>query len=456
VIPTIGINLGLILVAALSDNETLIYHSYLLYGAQFLSVFAFLLRRTSKVKDLFMPSFFVLFYFLVNLTLGSYLVPRGYGWNKEFWEISLNIRSYTTIVTFLLMANLVLFLLTAATLRRTRALEASANQSHDIPSHHSAGLTLLRSVVFFATFLVVSYMDVYSAFSFQLALLILHLTDPGIRRTRFRFLAYAYYLGVLLAFSFENKREIAMVLFLAIFVEAYYRRNKLNFTFRSIAAYSVGGASFFALVMAASIMRGYGAFPVQTIVDAVTYIPQYLTSEFFIDGITDNLELNYSYGVTITSMDHTIRSLIPYQLGGSLIKVLFLPVPRELFPFKPESIMQVFTQEYAPDYWAADGSLPVMFAADAFINFHYLGLVAYAAVFYAINRLFLKFHTAKPNSVCSNSCLFLCITVLMFARGSGLEQWLLYYLLGSTVFLAVRIAGNHLRADLPGASRWVV
>ena len=80
----------------------------------------YLLGAAGQLKNLFMPTFFVLVYFLVNLTLGSWLVPRDYGWNKWFTEIALSIDYYNIIVPFLLASNLILFFLSRATLRRCK------------------------------------------------------------------------------------------------------------------------------------------------------------------------------------------------------------------------------------------------------------------------------------------------------------------------------------------------
>lgn len=451
-----AINLFAALLATVLPNEFLALNSYFLYGLQFATMVPYLVSRARYIKDLFLPTFFVLIYFLVSMTFGSYLVPRDYGWDKQFADVATDIRTYRLIVPFFMLSNIVLFVLTA------RAFDTLARAPYNDPPGkflHS-GLApwagLAKIPFYFAAFFAVSYYDIYSAFSFQLALLILHLTDPALRRRWYRYGVYLFYLLVLVGFSYENKREIAMMLFLIIFLECYYGRFLLRFAFKSIAGYVMTGVAFFSLILAASILRGYGDFPVASIIEAFSYIPRYATSDMFVDGITDNLELNYSYGVAITAVDHGLRGLIPYQYGGSMIKVFFLPIPRDAITFKPGSIMQIFTRTYAPGWWLEEGSLPVVFSADMFLNFNYLGLAPYALVWWAINRAFLGFHTVRPQSFAAYSCVFLCITVLMFARGSGVELWLLYYLLAAPVFLFARFAHNSVQVSVPGRSRWVV
>ena len=441
------LNIIAVILGASLPNDFLMWHSYVLYGFQALTMLPFLVRKAVFVKNLFLPTFFVLFYFLVNLTLGSYLVPRDFGWNKEFADVVVQIRNYNLIVPFFLLSNIILFVLTDSVYRKLRVFDHAPlqNERHV----HSSGSLLAgagRSVFYFVAFLLFSYFQVYSVFSFQLALLLLQLTDPWLRRSRLRYVAYVGYLLVLVAFSFENKREIAIALFLMLFLETYFQRSLIRYRLRSIAGYVLAAVGFFGLILAASILRGYGDFPVATVVEAVRYIPQYMSSDMFVDGVTDNLELNYNYGVAVTAINHGITGLIDYQYGLSLFKLFFLPIPRDWLPWKPESIMQIFTQEYAPQWWAEEGSMPVILPSEAFLNFHYLGLLQYALIWLVINHLFIVFHRTSPRSFVSYSCAFLFITVLTFARGSGIEQYVLYYLIAAPVFLLGMLLRQGMRA----------
>jgi len=450
------LNLFAVGVAIVAPNEFLASNSYMLYGLQLITMIPYLLREAVYVENLFLPTFFVLVYFLVNMTFGSLLVPMDYGIDKEFTDIALSINTYNLIVPFLLLSNMILFWLTAGSLRQLRdvaPLVQELVQRGTQPHSHAA---LLMFPVLVVPFAALAYLDVYMAFSFQLVILLAHLTDPSLRGKWYRWPIYGGYLVAMVAFDFDNKREIAMSLFLMIFLEVYYSRTPLRFGLRNLIGYAASALAFFALVLAASIMRGYGSFQVTSMVDAFSYIPQYMTSELFADGLTDNLELNFNYGVTITSIDQTLRGIIDYQHGASLIKVLFLPIPRDSIPYKPESVMQLFTRIYAPERWLEDGSLPVMFASDMFMNFNYLGLLPFALVWGGINRLFVAFHTVTPRSFAFYSCAFLVITVLMFARGSGLELWLLYYLFAIPMMVVVRLLANGLRVGSREQSRWII
>lgn len=439
------------LFAALQSNDFLLWNSWMLYLAQGAVIAVALQRRLQYVSDFFMPSLFVLAYSTANLVLGGYLVPRDFGWNKEFSTTVASIAHYRMIVPYLLGSNLVLYALTTRTLQHL--------PSHRAPASTGASpmwQSIAQALVAILLFLGVAQSGMDGAFSFELAIAVVIFTSLARRRVWYRFLVYTAFLGGLVTLSFQNKREIVMMLFLACFVETYFRAARVRLMPKNILM--VGGASavFFGLIMAASILRGYGDLNASSAVEAIEAVPTYMSSETFIDGITDNLELNYNYGVTVTAMDYGIRDLIGLQFGATLLKVLFLPIPRDFVSFKPDSMLQLFTKTYAPDWWAEEGSMPVGFAADMFVNFRFFGLIAFGLIMYAVNGLYVKYFSVASDSFIGSSCVFLVVTTLMFARGSGIEQWLFYFLLAAPVSLGICVLRASLRARVSEDLRWLV
>jgi hypothetical protein len=453
VIAVLVINLLAVALAVVLPNDLLMWHSYTLYGVQLITMIPYLLRRAFFTHNLFIPTIFVIAYYLFNLFLGSYLVPRDIGWNKDYPAVALAIQRYQVIVPYLLMSNIILFLLTC------RTITALARLRSPLPIRASAQdgggpiVGILTECCCFAGFFAVTYFDVFSAFSFQLAILIVHLSKLARRQLVRRYPVYVAYLLILVAFSFENKREIVMVLFLMLFLEAHYGWHVLKMTLGNIARFAFAAICFLALVLTASVLRGYGNFEVSSLIEAVKVVPRYVGSNLFLDGVTDNLELNYNYGSAITSMNLTMDGAISYQFGASLWKVFFLPIPRELFPLKPESVMQVYTRVFAPTLWAEQGSLPVVFSSEMFVNFGYLGLLPFALAWLAINRLFVRFHASAPGSCGYYSRHFFFITVLILARGGGLEQYVLYYVLATPVFV-IAARGAERRGEGEGRAPW--
>lgn len=424
-------NLLLVVTALVLPNEVLVWNSWILYGAQTLTIGGYLIARSVAMKNLFIPTTFALAYYLVDLTLGSYLVPRDIGWNKAYVAVAQQIDVYHIVVPYLLLANLLLFVLSC------RTLASLASRSSTPDPHNGRRVSIASTLGWMVGFLVLSYLDVYSVFSFQLAILICQLGELSRRRSRWRFPLYLFYLVVLTAFSYENKREIAMVLFLMVFLETYHGRYRLRPNLRTVAIAVMAAASFLAFILTASVMRGYGGLNVTSALGAVEAVPRYVGSDIFLDGLTDNLELNYTYGSAITSIDLVLNGTIPYQFGASLWKPAFLPIPRRIFPWKPNSVMTVYTQAFDPGLAAEEGSLPVLFPSEMFVNFGLLGLLPLVLVWMAINTSFVRLHTSVPGSFGHLSATFLSITVLILARGGGLDLYLVNYLVGAPLLWLV-------------------
>jgi hypothetical protein len=439
------LNLAATLASLLVGNKFLVSQSYLFYAFQLVTMLPYLIYRARLVKNLFMPSFFALMYYLINLTFGGYLLPRGYGWSFLYPDVVVSIQNYPIIVSYLMLANIVLFVLTCLFLSRlARSGFTRAGAMAPIARRNAVADLLIGGCCLLAV-AVLGYYEVYSAFSFQMAILVIHLSNIASRRIWLRYAFYGAYLVIMLAVSFDDKRQIIMVLTLILFVESYYRNLVLDLSPSRALLYIAGMGSFLTLILAASVLRGYGSSGATTIIEAIAFLPQYATSDVFIDGVTDNLELNYNYGSVVTPMEHVLTGKMPWQYGLSIAKVAFLPVPRDVFPDKPDSAMQVFTREFSPEMWSIEGSLPVSNQSEMFVNFGYAGLLALALLWAWFNSLFVSLHRLPRDSFGFLSCLFLIITVFMFARGSGLEMFILYYLFAAPILLVFAFLSGHLR-----------
>jgi hypothetical protein len=425
--------LAVAVACGLLSNRQLMLDSYLIYGFQFFTLLPCVLARTRWLSDTFLPSTFVLAYFLVNLALGAYLVPRGYGWNKEFAEAASRVQHYPLITAYLMACNVALAWLSLRALARLSPQPTDRLAAREKVAFDQRNF-LWRSALFLLLFAAVGAADVYSAFSFQFGIIILHLADPSLRSKRLRYPIYLIYIGVMIAVSFENKREVAMTMFAIIFLECFFTNARLRFTPIKLLSYASLFGVFLIIVIVASVLRGYGEYVANSPFDLIRMVSGYIGSDIFADGITDNLELNYNYGVTVTSIDFALRGLIDFQYGATVIKPLFLPFPRELIDWKPESALQIFTRAYAPDWWAEGGSMPVSLAAEMFINFHVVGVLGLVAIVNLLNKIFVHYPPSAQR-LSGYSSAFLALTVLMFARGSGFEQYLLYYGVSLVVFI---------------------
>lgn len=421
-------NIVLLILACLLPNQFLAFHSYVIFGIQFLTLIPFLLSKLKYLKNFFLPSFFILLYFLINESLGSFLVTRGFGFTNWFDSYLAKIENYNLIVSYLVVCNFTIFTVCMRTLKKLNLIDSIDPKRNLRTMKFDFILDIVRIFISIILFLLFSYFNIYSLFSFQLAIIIILCSYLSYFKKTIRFLVYLVFLMLMVKFNFENKREVVISLFAMIFLEAYYSRIKLQFTFKKIVFYFFGIFLFFFLVLTSSILRGYGSFEADNFSTAATYLPDYVESDFFVDGLTDNLELNYSYGTGISAMNMIIVGDLPHQYGYTLLKLFFLPIPRDMITFKPESIMQMFTKKFYPSFWAEGGSLPVILPVDMFLNFHFLGFLATGIIIYLLDFIFMKFHQLQHRSFLYFSFIFLFSTILAFARGSGIDLYFFYYI----------------------------
>jgi hypothetical protein len=425
----------LILLSCFLPNKYLSLNSYILYGIQFFLMIPYLLWKIKYVKNLFLPSFFVLVYYSINLFLGSYLSPRGFGFVKWFIHDLLISKYYNIITTYFLACNLALFLLCYSSLKKLNQKYANIYPQKVEGVKPDFFIDTLSLILTISFYFLISFLNIDSLFSFQLAIIVIYTSYVSYHRKWFRYLVYLVFLFGMVLYNFENKREVVIVLFFLIFIEAYHSQWILRFSLKRLFLYSAIGAVFIGLILTSSILRGYGNYKPKSVTEAVSDIPKYIRSSIFINGLSENLELNYSYSTAVTSMDMILKGGIKYQYGLTIIKVLFLPVPRTLFPYKPMSSLQLYTKNYTPDYWKNGGSLPVIFQCDMFMNFNFLGLIPFVLILLIIDSFFIKFHFIDKRNFSYFAYPLLFITVLILARGSGLEQYILYFLISLPVIL---------------------
>jgi len=439
------LNIILIIPVFILPNEYFVRHSYVFYGIQILLLIPYLIHKTRYVKDLFLPTTFALFYYLANQFLGSIVVPSGYGIDKQFTPDILSVNSYKVIVPYFLIINLVLFILSSYSLKKINEKYNTKFPIKAESKYYTERLVdNLISIFLLIVFLIISYLEIFMAFSFQLAIMVIICSRNSTSGRWIRYISYIISLSLMVLLNYDNKREIIIIFFLIIFFEAYINRWILKFTIRRLLVYFSIGVVFLTLILTASLFRGYGQFHPKSLADAVEYLPEYIKSDFFIDGFAENLELNYCYGTAITSMDKILNGELKYQYGLTILKVFFIPVPRSLLSWKPNSMMQIYTKNRNPEYFNNGGSYPVIFQCDMFLNFHFFGVIAFIIIWYIINSFYINFHKITKQNLRYFSYPFLFITILILARGSGLELYIIHYLLGLIIFVFYVLLKNYI------------
>lgn len=77
------------------------------------------------------------------------------------------------------------------------------------------------------------------------------------------------------------------------------------------------------------------------------------------------------------------------SLGSTVVKPLFLPLPHDLIPWKPDSMISLYTMVYDSGFRLRGGYWPPNFAAKFLWNFHLFGIFLFPA-FGFINSKFYR------------------------------------------------------------------
>ena len=401
----------------------------LLFFLQFLSFVPAIKKNLIYAKDIFLPSSIFLMYVGLNFIVGAYFVAQDRGVNPTLGGDVKTIQNYPWITVFYVLVNLLAFVLTIRSLRAMNSRRAIALKV-EFPRVFAVGANylILSSSIIGVAFVVVSIIEPLFSFSIQLLLLVVQLMLVANCGRLYRGVIYLFYLVIFTAFNFSNKREIAVALIVVMYFELLYSNAKLKVTFKSIALGGAVGLIFCLLVMAASISRGYGGFELSSSFAAFGLIPKYVMSDLFLDSIIENFELSYVFAAAYIAADYVMTGQIDYQFGLSYLKPLFFLFDREIYWWKPDSVMILFTKRYDPAFYSLGGSYPVLSPTEAFVNFHYFGLIVFGLLLAAGNKLFvgLEFGAGKAFRVLSR--FILVFTFFFYIRGSGLELYFLYFL----------------------------
>lgn len=419
-------NLLISLVLIFFSNDFLKLNSYLFYLVQFIINIYFLIKNIKYLDNFFIPTFLFLIYLSVTQILGGYLAPRGFGWEKSFYN-SLNlIENMGIIIFFNLIVNFSLTLLTFKFLRKG---EYETNQKI-----HTKRVSNLLLLLLLLLFIFISYLQKDWIFPIQLSIFIFLIYEAQKRSNLTKWIVAIFGLLVMLIFNFESKREIIMVLFATIFLHFYI--NKMKFNFKTILLIPVGILSFIFFVLVASVLRGYGALDNRNLISAIKYLPQYISSDNFMDSLVDNFELNYAYSTPTIAMDYVMEGKIDFQYGMSIFKMILLVFPRSIFDFKPESLMLQFTKIYDNDFYIRGGSLPITLSSEIFLNFYLFAIPFLILIMYFFNNVFNKIFKTN-NLLIFLMCVFIVSSFFMFMRGSGFDLYAFAIALASICFICI-------------------
>lgn len=426
------LGVGLLFLCFVLEDATIRAYGFIFYFVQLFYATYILLKLENNYKYFFSPSFITILYISVTFGLGHLVVANDIGYNKIYYTRFLNYESISFITAYFLLCNIIVFL----TIPFKKLSSTSLIYKESKIEKKS-----FKIIFFFGLLIAFSFIGVDLSFiggsgdfsySIKLVLAIFLVFFCRPYNIKIRFLLYSLILFSIVVEHFESKREIFFILILFIFHEFVINRTTIKLAFKQVILYFLAIMFGFYIVVLSSIARGYGQFDSENVVDSAQFVVEYLKSESIYDALAANFELSYSYGNSSKAIDYVYSGQEDLLFGSTFFKIFFIPIPREIFPSKPRSMLDIYASIVSPSYRSNEGgSFPIVVYSELFWNFHLFGLPVLFLLFRYFNQKYIYIlKKIMINELTFKSVFYisLYVTLIQFVRGSGIELWLLYAL----------------------------
>lgn len=422
-------------------DDDFVYNSM---GYIYLMQYAFMFLKIYKKFDkniliFFSPSFLTLSYICLTFGFGALYLSGYHGRIYSFVEIYYKIANFRGVNIFFLICNFIVFQIYIYNLKVNKYI-FNVKPQKEILNLPIVIVSLILIILFSFIDFDLSFLggtgsaSIVPKFISSIALC-LFLSS---RKISFRFLVYVVILATFLITNFQSKREIIFLMVSIIFIELLYNPIKISFSMKNVIFGIFGIFIFFNIIVVSSIMRGYGSYEVENASDAIYKVPEYIQSEFFVDLIGENFEINYSYGNALNATDIIIETNQDILYGETFLKALFLVIPRSVVE-KPRSMIQIYSPMINQ---GSDEVQPVIIYTELLWNFGYFFFIPLIIIFALFEKMYysmIKRLQRREMSI----ILFLfiyCYSIFMqFVRGSGLDLLFLYLLLSLPFILLLNL-----------------
>lgn len=428
--------LFIILIVAMSfSNNGAKEYSYILYLSQLFIMYIYLYRK----KYLFLyltPIMLTIFYVDFSFGLGSWAFKNHIVLNSTDYNDYLKWKYNNYITLYVLVINHLLFYLDLLFHKKYLILY----NKFMLIFQKKYTLKLIRNIaiIFFIIFAIIPFNVSFlggsgdmSGVPMTISALVL-ISLIAYSKSKNRYLIYLLILIIFSNFSYGSKREAIFFIFPILFLEVYL--NKINVSIKILFKLLLVGLLLLFLILIMSIMRGYGGYNIQklNIIEVIPYVFDYIHRDMFFAYLFNNIETNYTFFHSIQAMEYIYNNSNLLSFGSTIIKFLFITIPSSIAPFKPHSIIDLYTSYRNPHFRAIGGSWPPNIYAEMFWNFYYFGIVYVVFIFSIINIIFLKFLKLLENQkiVYHIGFLYFYMQILMYSRGSGLDLFTVYMVFG--------------------------
>lgn len=149
---------------------------------------------------------------------------------------------------------------------------------------------------------------------------------------KYRIIIYILFGSLLASVFYVDRRLLFYFVFCVSFIELF-DKNKIKI--RSILFLAIAIVLLFIANVSMSIARGVGSFGAKSVVSSVSYVGDYLKSDWAKTMLLHNFEGPASTFHSYNAVDYILQKG-DYKYGSTVAKIFFLPISREIFPEKTQ------------------------------------------------------------------------------------------------------------------------
>jgi hypothetical protein len=436
----IALNIVLLFWTIVLPEIIIVDYGHLLYLIQYVSILGVFLSIKNNTVFFLSPTFITLSYLCLSFWGGHYVVSRGIMLDLKYYHAFNAFKSIKFITFFLLFSNfLVLVSIPFKKFINNGSVQIFKNPvSINVYKHANLKIAFLLILIILFSLISVNLSflggseDSDFSYVFKLAISIFLVIILSSYKNKIKYIFYLILLSIFTIGHYDSKREILFVLILIGLFEIVHNHINFKINIKQLIISLISIALIVYIVLISSISRGYGNFELESPVEAPKYGKQYIKSENIQKALVANFELSSVYGNSSNAINYVHSNQVDYLYGKTFIKILFIPIPRSVFPDKPRSMVDIYTSKFAPSFRARGGSYPVIIYAESYWNFGILCFLFIYALFYILNLYYLKMYNAIKTRKFNFSIIFIIymyITLIQFIRGSGIELWFIYGIL---------------------------
>ena len=414
---------------------------YVLFGFQ-LAIIAVHLTYLRYIFFLFSPLMLLIFYINISLFVGGWAFNSGYILSSYFIERYSEWNNMNMATFFLLTSISIIYYVDS--------LYRSSNKGFILQKKTLNKIPALYAFIFFIIALIVYKMplnlDAFGAsggfnqiflltgFFIVVSALV---SNSGSIPITIRVLVYVLLFYILIGISINSKREAIFAIFPIIFLEFYIRNIKYNLSNIFLIVFI---AIFIMVVIGyMSILRGYGSFELNGGLQDLVLLSNYFYSDTFVSSFMDNMEFSFFYFNTYNSIELILNNPDLMTWGSTLIKPLFILIPRDMVTFKPDSMINIYTNMANPYFASVGGSWPINIISEFFWNFHFLSFVFILIFSIIVIRVYYSYLTSLTNMKGGMIAFSLLVYMvfIMLIRGSGFDLFLIYIICSFILVITV-------------------